>query len=242
MHVLSTYFLLFILYSFIGWCGEIVISFMQNKRFINRGFLMGPCCPIYGCGCVLLALLLSKYANDLVVLFCLSMIICSVLEYLTSWIMEIIFKMRWWDYSHLKFNINGRICLYYGAPFGVIGTLVVKYINPFLLNILDKIPAIYYNSFVVILACVFVLDVIVSSNVIFNLKNFVSASKKDSTEDLKKEIKKKMKINNSLYMRLIKAFPDFKKIIKVPNVKKKKKQSKNKNKVKKDNHKKKIKK
>lgn len=220
--MLSTYFLLFMIYSFIGWCGEIAISFLQNKRFINRGFLMGPICPIYGCGCVLLTWLLSKYANDLIVLFCLSMIICSILEYLTSWIMEIIFKMRWWDYSHLKFNINGRICLYYAAPFGIIGTVVVQYINPFFINLINHIPSVLYNISVVILASLFVLDVIVSSNVIFNLKNFVRASSKDSTEDLKKEIKKKMQVNTSLYMRLIKAFPDFKKIIKVPKAKKKK--------------------
>ncbi|MDE6284235.1 MAG: putative ABC transporter permease [Bacilli bacterium] len=231
--MISIYFLLFILYSFIGWCGEIVIYYFINKRIINRGFLMGPCCPIYGCGCVLLTILLSKYTDDLVVLFCLSMIICSVLEYFTSWAMEVIFKMRWWDYSHIKFNVNGRICLTYAIPFGIIGTLVVKYINPFLIYWLNRMPNTLFNVITVVMACAFVLDVIVSSNVIFNLKNFVRDSKKDSTEDLKKEIKKKMVNNNSLYMRLVRAFPDFQKIIKNPRKKivskrKKKKEEKNK--------------
>lgn len=222
-NMFRTYFLLFMIYSFLGWCGEVIVSFWQHKKFINRGFLMGPNCPIYGCGCVLISLLLSKYADDVIVIFCMSMILCSVLEYITSFIMESIFKMRWWDYSDLKFNINGRICISYSVPFGIIGTLVVLYINPFFIEIFGLVPNWIIDVVVILLACLFVVDVIVSSNIIFNLKDFVRSSKKDSTEDLKKEIKKNMLNNKTLYMRLVNSFPDFKKIIKKPKKKLKRK-------------------
>lgn len=219
----KTYFLLFMIYSFLGWCGEVFVSFCQHKRFINRGFLMGPNCPIYGFGCVLISILLNKYVDDIVVIFCMSMILCSVLEYVTSFLMEVIFKMRWWDYSHLKFNINGRICLGYSVPFGLIGTFVILYVNPFFIHLFDLIPYWLLDVLVLILACLFVIDVIVSSNIIFNLKDFVRSSKKDSTEDLKKEIRKNMTNHKTLYMRLVNSFPDFQKIIKKPKKKLKKK-------------------
>ena len=78
---------------------------------MNRGFLIGPCCPIYGCGCLLFILILPKYLDDPIVLFILAATICSVLEYITSWIMEKLFNTRWWDYSKRRFNLDGRVCL-----------------------------------------------------------------------------------------------------------------------------------
>lgn len=224
--MLNTYFLLFIIYSFIGWLGEIALSIIVNKKFVDRGFLMGPWCPIYGCGCLLLIILLSKYNNEPFALFALAMIICSILEYLTSWILEVIFKMHWWDYSNEKFNINGRICLEYMVPFGIVGVLVVKYINPIILNLLCKIPSTIFNILTVILAGIFIIDLIISSNIMFNLKSFVTDSKKDSTEDIKKQIKKNVKEYKLLYTRLINAFPNFKKIVHNPIKKKKNKKSK----------------
>ncbi len=202
-----TYFILFIIYSFIGWIGEIVFSIIQLKKAVNRGFLMGPWCPIYGCGCLLLVILLAKYATMPLALFALSILICSLLEYFTSWIMEVIFKMRWWDYSDLKYNINGRICLESIIPFGLIGVLVVMFVNPFLLKLLNLIPKIILNITAVILLAIFILDVIISSNVIFNFKSVIKDSRKDSTEAIKKLVMKKFNENNILYMRLANAFP-----------------------------------
>lgn len=221
--MLYMYFLLFIIYSIIGWGLEILFAVFTEKRFINRGFLMGPYCPIYGCGCLLLTILLSKYINEPFALFALSMIICSILEYFTSWIMEVIFKMRWWDYSDEKYNINGRICLETMVPFGIIGVLVVRYLNPFLYDILNRLNASTLHLITVILACIFIIDLIISSNIIFNFKSAVKDSKKDSTEDIKKYIKKKIHNNKILYNRLINAFPNFEKIVKRKKHKRKKK-------------------
>ncbi|MEG0794759.1 MAG: putative ABC transporter permease [Bacilli bacterium] len=209
----STYFILFILYSFLGWCCEVTLSLIENKKFVNRGFLIGPYCPIYGWGCLLFVLFLSDYAEEPFALFALSIIICSILEYFTSWIMEKLFKMRWWDYSDMKFNINGRICLETMIPFGVAGVLVISFINPFVMNIINNIPSNIVMLIAVILAVLFIVDNIMSFNIIFNLKNMTKNLKKDSTEDIKKHIKNAIQNNKYLYNRLIKAFPGLKKII-----------------------------
>ena len=112
----SVYFILFIIYAMIGWCIEIINGLIQTKKFVNRGFLI--------------TLLLSKYYNDPIVLFFMGIAVCGILEYLTSYIMEKIFKARWWDYSKRKFNINGRICLETIIPFGLLGCFII-YISIF---------------------------------------------------------------------------------------------------------------
>ena len=121
---IEMYIMLFFIYSLAGWLIEMIPATIREKKFVDRGFLVGPYCPIYGCGVILITLLLQKYADDVVVTFFLSVIICGTLEYLTSYIMEKIFKARWWDYSNNKFNINGRICLETLVPFGIGGVLV----------------------------------------------------------------------------------------------------------------------
>ena len=128
---IKIYFLLFIIYSFIGWLMETTLKSYEAKKFINRGFLIGPYCPIYGCGCILIILLLKKYEPYPLGLFCMSVVICTILEYLTSYFMEKLFNARWWDYSKRKFNINGRVCINTMIPFGILGTLMMYFINPF---------------------------------------------------------------------------------------------------------------
>ena len=208
-----TYFLLFIIYSFIGWLLELAFSYIQLKKVVNRGFLIGPYCPIYGAGCLLLIILLSDYADNILVLFALSIIVCSLLEYFTSLIMEKIFNLRWWDYSNMKFNINGRICLETMVPFGVIGVLVVKYLNPWLLSIINLVDSQTITIVVIILMSLFIIDVLVSCNVVFNLKNVTRNVTKDSTEEIKKAIHKFIHNNLFMYDRIIKAFPNMSKII-----------------------------
>ena len=111
MIIFLNYFLLFIIYSFLGWLIEIIVCSISEKHFTPRGFLIGPYCPIYGFASIIMITLLNKYFNDPLIVFILSAIIASVLEYFTSYIMEKIFNARWWDYSDRKLNINGRICL-----------------------------------------------------------------------------------------------------------------------------------
>lgn len=209
-----TYFLLFIIYSFIGWLLELAFSFFELKKIVNRGFLIGPYCPIYGAGCLLLVLLLSKYTDEPLVLFALSIIVCSVLEYVTSWLMEKIFKLRWWDYSNMKFNINGRICLETMVPFGIIGVIVVKYVNPFFLDILGMLNYHTLSIIAIVIMSLFIIDVFISFNVVFNLKSVTRNVTKDSTEEIKKAVHKFIHNNMFMYERIVKAFPNMSKIIK----------------------------
>lgn len=103
-------FLWFLFYSFCGWVYESILVSILERRPVNRGFLNGPLCPIYGAGAVGAVVVLGQVHNPLVV-FLFSMVGASILEYVTSWVMEALFHARWWDYSDYKFNLNGRICL-----------------------------------------------------------------------------------------------------------------------------------
>ena len=208
-----TYFLLYFIYSIIGWFLEIGLAFYEHKKFVNRGFLIGPYCPIYGVGCLLLTILLSKYINEPGVIFAFSIFICATLEYLTSYLMEKIFKLRWWDYSNMKFNINGRICLETLIPFGIIGVLVVKYISPFLINTINSINFNVLVIINIIILSILITDILISFNVVFNLKNVTRNLNKDSTEEIKKAIYKFIHNNIFMYNRIVKAFPNMKKII-----------------------------
>ena len=201
-------FLLFILYSVLGFIIEVTLNLITKKRFINRGFLLGPYCPIYGVGSLLIISLLDKYKNDKLVLFVLIVVICSILEYVTSYLMEKIFHIRWWDYSNHKYNINGRICLSTMIPFGLGGVLLITYLNPFILSLIDKVPNNLVISCVVILLIVFITDILLSFNIILGLKNITTNIKSDSTEKVTIQVKKKIKeTNKALYNRLIYAFP-----------------------------------
>ena len=134
MEQFATYFLLFIGYSFLGWLLEVTCKLIQYKRFINRGFLIGPVCPIYGYGVMGILFLIGEGATDVLGVFLKSILICSILEYFTSYFMEKLFKARWWDYSQKKFNINGRICLETMLPFGILGTFIYYILNPLLIK------------------------------------------------------------------------------------------------------------
>ena len=110
--VLFSYlFLLLMAYSFLGWCGEMVYcSLGQGKLCEKRGFLNGPLCPIYGHGALLVLTALGGSTNPLVT-FAAGAVLTSAVEYVTSYLMEKLFHMRWWDYSHKRWNLNGRVCL-----------------------------------------------------------------------------------------------------------------------------------
>ena len=202
--------ILFIIYSMIGWTMEVIFTLIEKKKFTNRGFMIGPWCPIYGTGCICLIILLDSCKNNPVVLFIRAIIICSIIEYMTSIIMEKIFKARWWDYSDKKFNLNGRICLETMIPFGILGLLVVYFVNPFIVNILDKIPVITLNILGIILLLIFVADFIISSKIIFKFKDTLKRTEKDATEQISKKVKEIFLSKGILYRRLIKAFPNFK--------------------------------
>lgn len=201
-------FLLFIIYSFLGWCMEMVVCYFATRKWVNRGFLIGPICPIYGWGCLLIILLLKRYLDDPLVLFVMSMVLCSLLEYYTSYLMEKLFKARWWDYSHKKYNINGRICLDNILAFGILGLLMMYFINPFVVKMLGFVSAKVLNVIAIIIFVVFLVDNIVSLKVISGFKKVAKSIHKDSTEEITKKVREILSSQGKLYRRLVSAF-DF---------------------------------
>ncbi len=206
---LAIYFILFIIYSVIGWAMESLFCFYKTKKLVNRGFLIGPVCPIYGLGAAAIVFFLSKYKEDLFTLFIMGAFICSALEYFTSYIMEKLFKARWWDYSDKKFNLNGRVCAENTIAFGVLGVILVSFINPFVVNNIEKLSRVTINSIAIMLAVILILDIIVSFKIIKGFTKAAYSIKKDSTEEITKRVREILIKRGGLYKRLVSAF-DFK--------------------------------
>ena len=207
--MIEKYFLLFMIYSFIGWIMEVIVCWFPTKKFVNRGFLIGPYCPIYGYGCLLIIILLKNSINDPIALFLKAIVICSLLEYFTSLFMEKLFHARWWDYSNKKFNINGRICLETMIPFGILACLVMYILNPFFESLLNLMPSIILHIVSIILFIIYIVDNIISFKIISNISKTVKQVAKDSTEEITTKVKKVLKQGNILSKRLTDAFPKF---------------------------------
>lgn len=208
---LKTYFILYIIYSFIGWVIEVIATSKDTKKFVNRGFLIGPYCPIYGT-CALLMILIPNQKN-LLLLFIVAFLICSIAEYVTSYLMEKLFKARWWDYSRRKFNLNGRICLRMSVAFGLLGVLLIRYVNPLITSMLIKIPLNTINIIFYTLLIIFIIDNIISFKVIIKIKETTKFIKMDNTKEITEKVK--TILGNSFFVkRLLSAFPNFKIIIK----------------------------
>lgn len=222
LHTIEIYFLLFISYAFLGWCMEVTCKFIQYKKFINKGFLIGPYCPIYGWGALAITILLKRYMEDPLVLFVMSTIICSIIEYLTSYFMEKKYHARWWDYSNKKFNINGRICLETLIPFGILGVAIMYGTNPILFKLYNQIPQLVINILTAILFIGFILDNIISSNIISSINVEGNKLIKDNTEEITEKIKQVLRQKSWLHRRLINAYPGLKDIkVKIKKVEQK---------------------
>lgn len=209
--MITTYILLFFIYSFLGWLIEVVGKLIQKGKFINRGFLIGPYCPIYGFAALTMIFLWKGYLNDLFTLFILITLTAAILEYITSFILEKIFKTRWWDYSNYKFNINGRICLETMIPFGFAGLILMYVLNPFFESLLNSLPQIFLNISAFILLTSFIIDNIITTKISFNITTISKNIKTDSTERINKLIRKRIEKNNKiLQKRILHAFPKLK--------------------------------
>lgn len=180
------YILLFFVYSFLGWFMESIGGIFVVKKYINRGFLIGPYCPVYGTGVVLITLLLNNSTDNCISLFINVMVICGVLEYLTGYLMEKIFKARWWDYSEKRFNINGRVCLETLVPFSIMGTLFLYVINPILINLFVSAPDILIHIITWVLFFIIIIDTIFSLIIMNAFKNVTYNKKEDNTEEISK--------------------------------------------------------
>ncbi len=137
-------FLYIMIYGFAGWVYETIICSIEARRFVDRGFLNGPYCPIYGFGAMLDVIILGNIENA-AALFFLGMLLDTVLEYVTSYVMEALFHARWWDYSTYRFNINGRVCLLGAVVFGAFSLLAVKVVHPAVAGAVGMIPTVWLH-------------------------------------------------------------------------------------------------
>ena len=203
-------FLLFWVSSILGWIVEVIVCSITDKKLVNRGFLIGPYCPIYGCG-ALIMLTLTPFRNSLSVCFVMALFLCSVLEYITSYVMEKLFKIRWWDYSNDSFNINGRICLRNAIGFGALGVIFTRFISPFYYSVVDNFSYNLLLTIAIIVLIITLIDIFISFNAMNSIKNIISKDlskykNKDATLDIKKLIKKKVLNFNFLEKRLISTY------------------------------------
>lgn len=184
------YLLLFFFASTLGWVGECIYCSTPVRKFINRGFLTGPLCPIYGCGALILTICIVPFREYPYVVPFLAMLLCDILEFMTSWIMEKLFHARWWDYSNKKFNIQGRICLGHTIYWGVGSLLYVYLVYPLIEEGYSFVPVVARPYILGAILLIFFIDLLNTLRSALDIKALITKlhtfreNTKDATEQL----------------------------------------------------------
>ncbi|MBO7633325.1 MAG: putative ABC transporter permease, partial [Lachnospiraceae bacterium] len=150
-------------FSFVGWIWEVSIHLVEDGMFVNRGVMHGPWLPIYGSGALMILIVLNRFRKNPWLEFLLAIVLCGVVEYFTSWLLEVNHGgTKWWDYTGYFININGRICAEGLLVFGIGGMAVVYFLGPLLDNVLRRIRGRYIFPLCAILVIAFAIDMIYS--------------------------------------------------------------------------------
>ena len=203
----ENYVLMFFVCAVLGWVMEVTCKLIELHRFINRGFLIGPYCPIYGWGAVLVSLSLSRYASSPVIVFIMAMVVCGTLEYLTSYFMEKLFHARWWDYSNRRFNLNGRVCANTLIPFGLLGLLMIYLVKPFLFGLFSQLSQTALDVTCGLLAALMLTDATISACILGKIRHTAETSGGDDTEALTARVREVLLSKSALVRRQLRAFP-----------------------------------
>ena len=186
----------YIIYSLIGWMIEVIFLAVTQGKIVNRGFLNGPLCPVYGSG-VLMVLIVLYFAGSIlgiktsvdashpVILFAIGIVFASLIEFLAGFILDKLFHARWWDYSDRKFNINGYICLEFSIIWGLAIAFVLRVIQPGIENIVDMIPYILGIISLIIIYLCFVADIVITVLTVLKMNKQL-----EKMEDIQKSILK----------------------------------------------------
>jgi len=153
---------IFFLYSLFGWCLEVIYAAVKTKRLVNRGFLNGPICPIYGVGAAVLIPLLMPLAHNLPLLFLSAVILASLLELVGGYLLKRLFHISWWDYSDYRFNIGGYICLQFSLIWGLCGVIMLRVIQPPLAYAVSYVPLPLLALILVLFYIYFIVDITVT--------------------------------------------------------------------------------
>lgn len=201
------YLALFYVYGFLGWLLEVIFHLFKSHKFINRGFLKGPICPIYGVGMVALVWFLSPFIYNVVILFVLAVILTSLLEYMTGYLLEVIFQNKWWDYSQMPLNVKGYICLPFSLIWGVLGVILVKFVNPHVTSLVMMFEN-HLNIIVISISILFIIDIILTiiqvTNFNADIKKYVQLFKENTLKEREIDLLNKFKRG---YRRIINSFP-----------------------------------
>lgn len=156
---------LFTIYSFLGWSFESIMKTIRDKKTVNSGFLVGPFCPIYGFGALFVVYTIdfldlsdSMIMQSMFFKILLTILITSLLEYLTGTMMEIVFGQKWWDYSREKYHIKGRVCLRFSIIWGVFGYSLITIIHPYFISQLSLMPARQLEAYGILMFFYFITD------------------------------------------------------------------------------------
>ena len=177
------YFMLyFYVYGFLGWCTEVCYASLRERRFVNRGFLNGPICPVYGVGVGIVVFLLAFQDWGLVSLYVVSTGLVTTIEGVTGYLMDKIFHHKWWDYSNQPLNIGGYVCLMFSLAWGIACVLIVRVIHPVIYRGLTWIPFTFGIVILVILSAALFSDVCTTTAGIIKLNKKLEMMEKIAVE------------------------------------------------------------
>ncbi len=166
--------LYFFLYSMVGWVCECIYCSIPARRFINRGFMFGPYCPIYGTGAVVILLIGSQFYYNPVLMFLVAMLLTTIVEYIAGWLMETLFQMKWWDYSKKRFQLHGRVCLKNSLLFGLMSVVLVYFVH---LPVRDLFYGLSYrlkNIMVLTMAVLWIVDIMMTLQSLSRMKAWLA--------------------------------------------------------------------
>lgn len=151
-------FLYFIFYSFLGWLMETCYCSIHERRLVDRGFLYGPICPIYGAGVTLMILFFTPLKHNLILFYLTAVVVMTAWEYFVAWLLETTTHVRYWDYSRYRFNIKGRVCLWVALVWGVLSYVVIFWIHPTVEQVYQIIPGWLVTTLCVVLLVILLVD------------------------------------------------------------------------------------
>lgn len=203
--------LLCFLFSCIGWLMEVTLKYIQYHRFINRGFLIGPYCPIYGAGVVLVTVLVGGLVGlrggTPGEIFLAGFFICGGLEYFISWYMEKVFHARWWDYSQKPMNLHGRIWIGNLLLFGLASVAIVLWVDPLYFRLIQRWPVFRLRLAAIAVTVLLVADCVISHVLMDTVRREIDAQKGDSTEEISRRIHQLLHQRGRLLRRIHHAYP-----------------------------------
>lgn len=166
---------IFIIYAFLGWCSEVAFAAVNKGKFVNRGFLNGPVCPIYGVGMLIVVLCLWNLRDRPLLLFLGSALLTTALEFVTGFVLERFFHEKWWDYSDMPFNIKGYVCLKFTILWGLAASFIIGAIHRFIYMLIEKTPFVLGVILLAVFSAAFIADFIVTLTALVKLPKKLKA-------------------------------------------------------------------